>query len=201
MKLIVPTVILCILLAFSGRALAATQPAGKIRTISDISSIQHQVLQRGISPKFYKSLLVSPIEGLVIVRAQLYGTRLSNARVVHSELNGAYDSVALERAKNVSISGYYALDKTNQTGNVLLHLLIYKIADGTAALSFVQVDEPGSNEDQSYGCAVLAIRKTDGKWTEIKSVDTLQGKGIVLRSQKNSIRQIWFMAGLVPKSR
>jgi hypothetical protein len=201
MKPLVRVVILCILLAFAGRALAATQPAGKIRTISDISSIPHQVLQRGISPKFYKSLLVSPIEGLVIVRAQLYGTRLSGARVVHSELNGAYDSLALERAKDVSISGYYALDKINQTGTVLLHLLIYKIADGTAALSFVQVDEPGSNQDQYYGCAVLAVRKTDGKWTEIKSVDTLQGKGIVLRSQKNSIRQIWFMAGFQSKSR
>jgi hypothetical protein len=201
MKPFVPVVVLCSLLACSGRTLAANQPAGKIRTISDISSIPHQVLQRAISPKFYKSLLVSPIEGLVIVRAQLYGTRLSGGRVVHSELNGAYDAIALERAKDVSISGYYALEKINQTATVLLHLLIYKIADGTAALSFVQVDEPGSNQDQYYGCAVLAVRKTDGTWTEIKSVESLQGKGIVLRSQKNSIRQIWFMAGFQSKSR
>lgn len=201
MKSPVPVVILCVLVAFSGRTLAATQPAGKIRTISDISSIPHQVLQREISPKFYKSLLVSPIEGLVIVRAQLSGTRLSGARVVHSELNGAYDSLALERAKDVSISGYCALGKLNQTGNVLLHLLIYKIADGTAALSFVQMDEAGSNEDRYYGSAVLAVRKTDGKWTEIKSVDSLQGKGIVLRSEKNSKRQIWFLATFETPSR
>jgi hypothetical protein len=186
--------ILCLLLAFSGRALAVTQPAAKVRTITDISSIRPQILQRSISPKFYKSLLVSPVLACVIVRAQLVGTHLSGMRVVHSELNGEFDSLALERAKDVSVSGYYALDKLNQTGSVLLHLLVYKIADGAAALSFVQMDEPGGLQQQYYGCAALAVRKSDGEWNEIKSVDSLQGKGLVLRSQKNSIRQIWFFA-------
>jgi hypothetical protein len=195
-------VILCLIFAFSGHTFAAKESAGKTRTISDISSIPHQVLQRGISPKFYKTLLVSPIEGYVIVRGQLgTGTRLSGLRVVHSELGGAYDSLALERAKDVSISGYYTTDKMSQTGNVILTLLIYKIADGTAALSFVQVDEPGGDQAQYYGCAVLAVLKSDGKWTEIKSVDSLHGKGMVLRntrSGKFALREIYFFGGFRP---
>src|SRR3954469_6344467 len=86
---------------------------GAKRTISEIPSISPQVLQRSISPQFYKSLRVSPIEACVIVRGQLSGTHLTGLNVVHSELNGAYDSLALERAKAVAISGYYALDKIN----------------------------------------------------------------------------------------
>jgi hypothetical protein len=151
LKPLIPIVILCFILTFSGRAFAApNQPTGKVRTISDISSIPHQVLKRSISPKFYKSLLISPIEGYVVVRGQVNRTtHLSGLRVIHSELGGAYDSLALERAKAMTISGYYSTDKIIQTGNVLVTLLIYKIADGTAALSFAQVDEPGGDQNNT----------------------------------------------------
>ena len=177
----------------------ASAPSEKVRTISDISSISPRVLQRSISPKFYKSLLISPIEGCVIVRGQLSGTRLTGIKVVHSELNGAYDSLALERAKEIRISGYYSLDKVTPTASVLVHLLIYQIADGTMALSFARLDEPGGDQQQYYGSAVLAVLKSDGRWTEIKSVDSLQGKGIVLRSPKNDktvLREIYFFASV-----
>jgi hypothetical protein len=203
MKRLTPIVVLCVLLAFAGRTLAASEPTGKVRTISDISSIPHQVLQRSISPKFYKTLLISPIQGYVVVRGQVDNTtHLSGLRVIHSELGGAFDAIALERAKALTISGYYSTDKIIQTGNVLVTLLVYKIADGTAALSFAQVDEPGGDQQQYYGCAVLAVLKSDGKWTEIKSVDTLQGKGMVLRNSRNSkiaMREVWFFGGFGAK--
>lgn len=189
--------ILCILFGFLGSSFAATN-----RTISDISSIPHRVLKRGISPKFYKTLLNSPVEGCVIVRGQVSRTsHLSGLRVAHSELNGAYDSLALKRAADVRISGYYSLDKLTPTGNVLVHLLIYKIADGTLALSFAQLDEPGGDQQDYYGCAVLETQDKNGKWTAIKSVDSLQDKGIVLRNVKNSkfaMREVWFFAGFKP---
>jgi hypothetical protein len=174
---------------------SASRPPAEVRTISDVSSIPLRVLQRSISPKFYKSLLISPIQGCVIVRAQLSNTHLTGMKIIHSELGGAYDSLALERAKAVTISGYYALDKVNQTGTVLLHLLIYQIADGTMALSFAQLDEAGGDQQEYFGCAVLAVRKQDGRWTEIKSVDSLQGKGLAIRKSRNTMRDIWFFAG------
>lgn len=190
--------VLCIVFALLGNTFAVAPPPAKVRTISDISSIPHRVLQRSISPNFYKSLLISPIQGCVTIRAQLIRTHLSGMKVVHSELGGAYDSLALERASAVTISGYYALDRINQTGSVLVHLLVYQIADGTMALSFAQLDEPGGDQQDYYGCAVLAVKKTDGTWTEIKSVDTLQAKGLTVRNNKNSkqtMREIWFFAG------
>jgi hypothetical protein len=194
-----PLIVICLLLISFGRSSAAVTPPGKIRTISDVSSIPQQVLQRSISPKFYQSLLISPLEGLVIVRGQIgVSTRLAGLKVVHSELGGAYDSLALERASAMRISGYYAMDKINQTGPVLVYLLLYKTADGIAALSFAQLDEPGGDQQQYYGCATLAVKKSNGKWTEIKSVDSLQGKGMVLRTVRNSnfvMREVWFLAG------
>jgi hypothetical protein len=120
-------------------------------------------------------------------------------KIVHSELNGAYDSLALERAQALTISGYYSLDKVSPTTSVLMHLLIYKIADGTMALSFARLDEAGGDQLRYYGSAVLAVLKSDGKWDEIKSVDSLQGKGIVLRSPKNDKtvqREIYFFASV-----
>src|SRR5205085_9607905 len=51
--------------------------SGSTRTISNISSIPQRVLQRSISPKFYQSLLISPVEGYIAVRGQLDGNRLS----------------------------------------------------------------------------------------------------------------------------
>jgi hypothetical protein len=193
--------VLCLSFAFLASTFATAPPPTNVRTISDVSSIPHRVLQRSISPKFYKSLLISPIQGCVIVRAQLVGTQLSGMKVVHSELDGAYDSLALERAKAVTIAGYYALDKINQTGAVLVHLLVYQIADGTMALSFAHLDEPGGDQQEYFGCAALAVQKRDGKWVEITSVRSLQGKGLAVRTNRNSkytMREIYFFAGFKP---
>jgi hypothetical protein len=187
--------VICILLTFPGGAFAALSPTTKVRTIADVSSIPPRVLQRSISPKFYKSLLVSPLQGCVTIRAQLSGTRLSGMKVVHSELDGAYDSLALKRAKALTISGYSALDKLNPTGNVLVHLLIYQIADGTMALSFAHLDEPGGDQQEYFGCAMLEVKKSDGRWTEIKAIDNLQTKGLALRKSRFVMRDIWFFAG------
>jgi hypothetical protein len=193
--------VICLLLTFPGSTFAALAPSANVRTIADVSSIPPRVLQRSISPKFYKSLLISPIQGCVIVRAQLSGTRLSGMKVVHSELNGAYDSLALERAKALKISGYSALERLNPTANVLVNLLIYQIADGTMALSFAQLDEPGGDQQEYFGCAVLEVKKSDGRWTEIKAADNLQKKGLALRKSRYVMRDIWFFAGFKTPSR
>ncbi|MEY2556851.1 MAG: hypothetical protein QOE34_276 [Verrucomicrobiota bacterium] len=159
----------------------AARPPAAGRTLTDINVISARVLQRSISPKFYKSLLISPIQGWVVVRANLSGTRLSGARILHSELNGVYDPLALRLANEMEIAGYYSIERPNMGGSVLLHLLIYQIADGTMALSFAHLDEPGGDQAKYFGCARLAVLKSDGKWTQIKGPETLEGKGWAVR--------------------
>ena len=184
-----PLLTLSILFAFLGSTDAAP-PTTEGRTLTAMDPISARVLKRSISPKFYKSLLISPIKGWVVVRASNSGTRLYGARVIHSELNGAYDALALKLAKEARIAGYYSIERPNVRPSILLHLLIYQIADGTMALSFPQFDEPGGDQMEYLGCAKLAVLKSDGKWTEIKGPESLEGKGWAVRAagQRNELR-------------
>ncbi len=181
-----PLLIVSFLLASLAPGFAAQAPPAN-RKLGDLNVIPMQVLQRSISPRFYRSLLVSPVEGWVVVRASLSGTRLSGARVIHSELQGQYDPLALQLAKEASIAGNYAIDRPNVPASVLLHVLVYKIADGTMVLSFAHLDHPGGNQMQYYGCSRLLTLKSN-KWSEIAGPESLQGKGWAVRQGiKNSL--------------
>ncbi len=192
---------LSICLLFLGASFAA-KPSATSRTLADLNVIPTRVLQRSISPKFYKSLTISPVEGWIVVRAQLAGTRLSGTRIVRSELNGAYDSLALKLANEVLIAGNFTSDRPNLGSSVLLHLLIYQVADGTMALSFAHLDEPGGDQADYYGCARLAVLKADGKWTEIKGPEGLEGKGwAIRRGFKNNLDAALKMEMKIPGAR
>jgi hypothetical protein len=167
--------VITLLSLLSLRAEAA--PSSKGRTITELKVIPARVLQRSISAKFYKSLLISPVEGWIAVRAQVTGSRLTGMRVAKSDLNGAYDAIALKLASEVRLSGNFTTDRPHTLPSVLFHLLIYQIADGTMALSFAHFDEPGGDQMAYYGCAKLMVRKPDGRWTEIEGPEGLQGKG------------------------
>lgn len=181
-------------LALASNAPAAAKPVNG-RTIEQIDVIPTRVLQRAISPKFFETLRISPIQGQITVRAQLVGTKLFGARIVKSDLGGAYDSLALERAKELRIWRHYKLDSQNPMSPVLLHVLIYKIADGTLALSFANLDGPGDNQLDYFGCAKLQVLKNDGNWTEIKGPSTLHNKGIMVRAtgMKNNREAIYIL--------
>jgi hypothetical protein len=166
-------------LLFLGSSLVA-KPIEE-RTLQDLDIIPTRVLQNSISPKFYKSLLISPVKGWVIVRANLSGTHLSGMRVVRAEPNNLNNHLALQRAGDVEIAGNFSLDHPSAGSSVLVHLLLYKTADGTLALSFAHMDGAGGDQEKYYGCARLAVLKGDGSWTEIRGPEGLQGKGWAVR--------------------
>src|SRR3954470_922234 len=97
------------------------------RSINDIPTARESLL-RGVSPKFYKTLLISPVTGWVAVRGELAGTGLVSTRVIHSELDGRYDALALELANNIQIVGSSNFGSLHSQA-VIVHLLIYDIAD------------------------------------------------------------------------
>lgn len=198
MKLFLPLLTALLLVACFSIGNAATSAKG--RTLTDLQVIPTRVLQRSISPKFYKTLLISPVEGWVIVRATLSGTHLSGARVIRSDMGGAYDALALQRASEIIIAGNYTIERPHLGSSILLHLLIYKIADGTMALSFAHLDEPGGDQADYWGCARLAVLKADGKWTEIKGPEGLEGKGwVIRRGIKNNIEATLRMEPKIPQ--
>lgn len=186
-----PLLTLLLLFALLGSTSAAP-PSVKGRTLTEVNVIPTRVLKRSISPKFYKSLTISPIEGWVVVKAQLSGTKLFGERVVRSDLGGAFDQVALQTVRDIKIRGDYKLDSQIKTSTVVMNLLIYKIADGTMALYFASLDGAGGDQEDYFGCAKLAVLKGDGSWTEIKGPESLHGKGLAIRTglSKNYEAQI-----------
>ena len=175
-----PLLTLLILVGFISHS-AAEIPLSQGRRIQELNPVSTRTLQRAISPKFYKSLRVSPIQGWIVVRASLVNTRLGGIRIIHSELDGAYDQLALKLANEQVIAGYYGIDKPGRVASVLLHLLVYQIADGTMVLSFPTFEEPGGDQIRTWGCAKLLVLKRDGKWTEIEGPEGLQGQGWAVR--------------------
>ena len=183
------SVLVIIILVSLARTSPGSTPSAPGRTIGELDIIPTRVLQRSVSPKFFKSLLISPIKGWVVVRGELSGTRLAGLRVVRAEPNSLNNGLALQRAKDVELAGYYSIERPNTKPSVLVHLLLYQIADGTMALSFAHLDEPGGNQMEYYGCARLAVLKSDGKWTEIKGPESLEGKGwAVRRGLRNDLK-------------
>lgn len=156
-------------------------PIAPGRTIQDLDVMPTKILARSVSPKFFKTLLISPIKGWVVVRGNLSGTRLTGLRVVRSEPNDLNNHLALQRAKEVDIGGNYTLDHPNAGNSVLVHLLLYKTADGMLALSFAHMDGASGDQQQYYGCARLAVLKNGGGWVDIKGPEGLEGKGIAVR--------------------
>jgi hypothetical protein len=136
------------------------------RSINDIPAAKESLL-RIVSPKFYRSLAVSPVQGWIVVRGNLVGNHLVGARVVRSELGGRYDGLALELAHNLQVVDYTRVDRSNTGRPVLVHLLIYQIADGTMAMSFAHLDGPGGNQFRYSGAAWMAVLKGD-KWVTIE---------------------------------
>ena len=146
--------------------LLLTARAGEARSINDIPAAKEALL-RIVSPKFYRSLSISPVDGWIVVRGNLVANHLAGARVVRSELGGKYDRLALELAHNLQIIDHTRVDTASTGRPVLVHLLIYQIADGTMAMSFAHVDGPGGNQLRYSGAAWMAVLKGD-KWVTIE---------------------------------
>jgi len=182
-----PLLTLLIVVGFlSNSAPAATSTAVQGKRVQDLNVISTRVLQRSISPKFYKTLLVSPIDGWIIVRGSWANTRISGPRIVRSDLDGVYDQLALQFANDLEISGFVGGQTSHLGGGaILLHLLVYHTADGTMFLSFPTFDIPGGDQMRYWGCARLAVIKKDsGRWVEIEGPDGLHGRGWVVLPAK-----------------
>lgn len=194
-----PLIIAVLSVGFLSSGFAADTP-NATRRLGDLNVIPPRVLERTVSPRFFNSLVVSPVEGWIVVRAELSGTKLTGARVIHSELGGLYDPLALQLAKEATIMGNYGIERPNLTSSALLHVLVYKIADGTMVLSFTHLDHPGGNQMQYWGSSRLLTLKAD-KWSEIMGPASL-GKGFTVRqgTKNNLVDNLRMEGRLTPEA-
>lgn len=166
------TAALLVIFGLPGNSLGAAQNQ---RTLGDIPGARES-LSRMVSPKFYRSLQISPIQGWVVVRGQVAAGRVSGAKVIHSELGGAYDQLALDLAHNLNVIGFARRENLGPTPPILLHVLIYEIADARLAISFAHLDGPGGSQMRYYGAAWMAVQKPNHLWETIEPPSLAPGE-------------------------
>jgi hypothetical protein len=157
--------IVSLLLCFAQLSSGAEPPA---RRLSDIPGARESLL-RIVSPRFYRTLLISPVKGWIVVSGHLSsGTHMFDQRVTHSELGGVYDQLAMDLARNLVVIGYPHVELADPTPRILLHVLIYQIKDGNLAISFAHFDTPAGSQMRYYGCAWMAVEKPNHLWEPIE---------------------------------
>jgi hypothetical protein len=137
------------------------------RTIKNIPDAA-EGLRRMVSPKFYDSLLISPVAGWVTVRGTLLGTHLSNPTIISSDADEEFNTLALELANNLEIQGFRPTRTNIYAVPVLLHVAVYNIADGRLAVSFATLDFPGGDQFRYYGSAWMGVLKRNHLWEVIE---------------------------------
>ena len=159
------TIVLSLLLAVH-----ATGEESPVRTTQNIRGLPIAPLRQMVKPSFYKSLLISPVEAWITLRGHITDYRFAGVRVVHSELGGKYDALALEMVKYIKLpSGWEQRTGTHVSSRrVRFDVLVYTIKDGKMAIGFPQLDEAEGTVASYYGPALMAIEK-DGKWELVDS--------------------------------
>jgi len=157
--------VLLTLLALVTSNFAAPRPPaapGNARTIKNLPDFPLAHLGNSLSPKLYKSLLISPVTAWVVVLIPPYGVA---PKIVHSEAGGAYDALALAMAKDWSPVGFNTTESRLHAPSLKVHLLIYKLADGLMAVNFSHNDEAFHAGAQLTDVWVGVFK--NGKWIRI----------------------------------
>ena len=155
---------LTLLAACASNFAAATPPApANARNITTLRNFPLGHLRMSISPKLYKSLVISPLTAWVV--AQVSSIPGSQPKLVRSDAGGEYDQLALTMAKGWNAVGYNTTESRLHQPTLNVHLLVYKIADGLMAVNFSHNDE-AFHASRQYSDIWVGVFK-DGKWTRI----------------------------------
>lgn len=160
------TLLACLCLVAVLQSFAAKPPAlpANARTIRNLPDFPLAHLKMSLSPRLYKSLIISPLTAWVVAQAQASGG--GEPKIVHSESGGVFDKLALEMAKSWGSVGYNTTESRTQRPTLMVHLLIYKIVDGVMAVNFAHNDQAFYQGGIQHSDVWVGVYK-DGKWTRI----------------------------------
>jgi hypothetical protein len=111
------------------------------RTIANTRAFASEQLQSEMPAKLYQSLANRPIEGWIKVSGFVSSSHFDSAKVVQSDLNGAYDSVALQIAKEANFYGVFQTGTLIPSKRVSLHILIYPAEGGKMILACMHAEQ------------------------------------------------------------
>ncbi len=128
-----------LLVAVSGFAAAPPPPQANARTIRSLPDFPLNHLKMSLSPRLFKSLCISPVTAWVVAQAPSGGG--TEPKIVRSDAGGDFDKMALEMAKGWAPVGFNTTESRTHSPTLMVHLLVYKIADGLMAVNFSHNDE------------------------------------------------------------
>jgi hypothetical protein len=145
---------------------AAPPPAvpANARTIGNLPDFPLAHLKTSLSPRLYKSLLISPVTAWVVVQVASHG---SEPKIIRSDAGGVFDKLALAMAKGWDPVGYNTTESRTHSPSIMAHLLIYKIADGVMAVSFAHNDQAFYTGAGVQHSDVWVGVFNNGKWTTV----------------------------------
>ena len=154
---------LSLLVVLHSFAAAPPAPPANARTIRNLPDFPLAHLKMSLSPKLYKSLIISPLTAWVV--AQAPAGEGTEPKIVRSDAGGVFDKLALEMAKGWGSVAYDTTESRTQRPSLMVHLLIYKIVDGLMAVNFSHNDQAFYHGIQHSDVWVGVFK--NGKWTRI----------------------------------
>ena len=131
---------LALLTAFG---LIASPITGNARSMNDIPGVPVSALQVYMPKEAWQRLANAPVKAYILVRASVFNNKVSGARVARSEANGVYDKISMQMANSMSV--YSDTTGSRVPSNVMIHVLIYGLPDGSEdALAIAQNDAVGA---------------------------------------------------------
>lgn len=124
--------------------LIAMPPKASARTMRDIPGVSLAGLRSYLPQDAYNRLISAPIKAWIVIRGQIVGTKISGARVVHSEGNHVYDKVCLRMTSEMEL-------RTDVTASRLapaavVNVFIFQLPNGNEdALGYAQDDTLGAS--------------------------------------------------------
>ena len=140
----------------------ASAPPANARTIQNLPDFPLAHLKMSLSPRLYKSLVISPLTAWIVAQV---GNHNADPKIVHSEAGGTFDLLALSMAKMWSPVGYNTTESKTQSPSLMVHLLLYKLPDGLMAVNFAHNDQAFYAGIQRSDVWVGVFK--DGKWARI----------------------------------
>ena len=114
------------------------------RTMLDIPGVSLAGLRTYMPQEAYDRLITAPIKAWIVIRGQIVGTKISGARVVHSEGNHVYDKVCLRMAGEMEVMTDVTASRIAPA--VVVNVFIFQLPNGNEdALGYAQDESLGAS--------------------------------------------------------
>ena len=114
------------------------------RTMRDIPGVSLAGLRTYMPQEAYDRLITAPIKAWIVIRGQIIGTKISGARVVHSEGNRVYDKVCVRMAGEVQVCTDVTASRLAPA--VVVNVFIFQLPHGNEdALGYAQDESLGAS--------------------------------------------------------